>query len=143
MGYDMTAEKFRRHVDDMADLVAPWLFQNPDVTHLVGRGVSGQLMLWPLAYKLGLNAMVVRKPNEDAHGKNNVGFGDMKNYAGVDDFIETGSTIRAIVGGIDAQFRGQGRGDHEPRMKAIILYNERRDKPFGDWPDVPVFGKYP
>lgn len=145
MGYGMTAQSFKKHVDDMAALVGPWLFRNPDVTHLVGRGISGQLMVWPLAYKLGLNALIVRKPNEDAHSISNVGFGDMKDYAVVDDFISSGDTIRAIQKSIQKQYNDawRDRGTHIPTMKVIFLYNSGWDgSEHSHFPGVPVFGLY-
>lgn len=140
MGFSMTAEGFRKHVDAMADLVGPWLFQNPNVTHLVGRGISGQLLVWPLAYKLKMDALIIRKPNEDAHGKSNVGFGDMRDYAVVDDFVAEGNTIRAVEEGIAAMDRGGRDWRYRSEMKAIFLYNQRRNVPFDNWPGVPVFG---
>jgi len=74
------------------------------------RGVSGMLVAVPLSIMMGKPLIIVRKEKSDnwkertTHSKYDIEFGIMGTavtYIIVDDLIDTGDTIRAIIDGID------------------------------------------
>lgn len=69
-----------------------------DYDAIAVRGVSGLLLGPTLAMKCRKSLIVVRKPDEDCHSSN-VCEGDRgtKRYVIVDDFVDTGSTVTAIM----------------------------------------------
>lgn len=73
----------------------------PGAQGVAFRGISGALLGPIVAYKLGLNPIGIRK-NEESHGGSPIHRtvlekGIIERYVIVDDFIETGTTVRAIA----------------------------------------------
>lgn len=77
-------------------------------------GHSGALVAIPMALSLKKHIVIVRKPHEKSHGtiieKNNIA----KNCLIVDDFIETGKTLKRIKKHLD---------NNEIKPVGIILYD--------------------
>lgn len=74
----------------------------PDAQAVAFRGLSGALIAPIVAYKLGLNPIGVRKKVDWSHGAKPVHTrtlerGKIDRYVIVDDFIDTGDTVREIV----------------------------------------------
>lgn len=66
------------------------------------RGMSGALLVQPLAMRLDKNLIMVRKPNDDSHTMygSASGMRDAEKYIIVDDFQTYGGTARAIVAAV-------------------------------------------
>lgn len=73
-----------------------------DFDTIVFRGVSGCLFGIPLAHKLGKNMIVVRKGENNHSGRLCEGHSGVKRYIIVDDLVDTGKTVRYIVGAVKA-----------------------------------------
>lgn len=64
---------------------------------IVVTGISGMSIGFPVAHKLGMKLAVVRKGRERSHASNCIeGYQPNKEYIILDDFIDTGATIRRI-----------------------------------------------
>jgi adenine/guanine phosphoribosyltransferase-like PRPP-binding protein len=60
-------------------------------------GISGAIIAPPLALKMGKELIAVRKASDKCHSSYRVeGYDDVNNYIIVDDFIDTGATVRRI-----------------------------------------------
>lgn len=73
------------------------------------RGVSGAIMAPAIADKLGVGLIVVRKPGEEAHTSYSVEGHIETTYVVVDDFTDTGETIKETVKKISSVNSGQNR----------------------------------
>lgn len=63
---------------------------------IVVRGVSGMLVGSPVAYRMKLPLVVVRKSDGNHSGQSVEGFRYIENYVVIDDFVASGDTIREI-----------------------------------------------
>lgn len=63
-------------------------------THIVCIGISGQSYAWPVATMMKVPVCVIRKSSEASHSGSKIeGFGNMKKYVILDDFISSGMTV--------------------------------------------------
>lgn len=88
------------------------------------RGISGVLLGSPLAIKLNKNLCVVRK-SDGSHSSNKIesGLTCQGRYLIVDDLIETGATVKAIVSGIkENDYDNKYFGDKQSRCVGIYLF---------------------
>ena len=94
---------FSRAVDDIEGVTADAkrLLADVDFDTLVGTGLSGSLVVPHLARELGVNWLLIRKPNDGTHGDRR-GEGRLgRRWIFVDDFIASGATyerVSAVVG---------------------------------------------
>lgn len=93
------------------------------------RGISGVLLGSPLAIKLNKNLCVIRK-SDGSHSSNNLesGLSCQGRYLIVDDFIETGSTVKAIVNGIKEDDTYNLDIGTDRRSTCVGAYLYRHDK---------------
>lgn len=89
-------------------------------SHIAVMGVSGQSVAWPISYLTGIPILVVRKQNEKSAYSTDtiIGSGKVQTYIIVDDLIESGNTVDAIVKEITKQF------DNTAQCVGIFLYNK-------------------
>ena len=103
------------------------------------RGTSGAAMAYPLSIKLNVPLICVRKSTEKSHGGNIEGSSgiDVTKYIIVDDFIDSGSTIRAIIDAIKEK-----AGRQEIQCTGIVLYTSSLDDSEFTWGGykIPLFG---
>ena len=64
---------------------------------LVGTGLSGTLILLPLARRLGVNAAVVRKRDESCHSRHAVEGAIGKKWILLDDQVDSGKTATTAI----------------------------------------------
>lgn len=77
------------------------LLKNWDFDTIAVRGNSGLLVGAPLAMAMGKNLAIVRKSIKNCHSENLVeGWGKDQKIVLVDDFIETGKTLRQMYSAI-------------------------------------------
>lgn len=79
------------------------LAEAPTAQAVAFRGVSGAMIAPIVAYKLGLNPIGIRKPNESCHSgttkaRLTLDGHLVERYVIVDDFITSGDTVRRIIG---------------------------------------------
>lgn len=87
-------------------------------------GSSGAALAFHLAAEYELPIIYVRKEKEECHGYRvecNLRHGHIKKYLIVDDFVDTGSTIKYIIGRID-EFALE-RNAHALRPVGIYCYD--------------------
>ncbi len=103
-------------------------------------GLSGAIIAPTLALKLGKELVAVRKASDKRHSYHAVeGYDDVNNYIIVDDFIDTGATVRRIQEQIYHHFSEhakclgvlsvqelKGTGLHGTRTGLIRSYNMSR-----------------
>jgi adenine/guanine phosphoribosyltransferase-like PRPP-binding protein len=97
------------------------------------RGNSGAAIAYPLSFKLQIPLICVRKGPSHSPFKVE-GCSNAKTYVIVDDFIESGNTIKRIRKAINTDYRS------EPKLVGILLYD------YGppcsckehDWQGIPV-----
>lgn len=95
------------------------------------RGASGAALAYPLSMAFDVPVIHVRKPGENSHGSCTEGPGkEIETYIIIDDLIDTGATVQAILGTL------QGA-----KCVSILLYRESAltSAPFFG---VPVIGFY-
>jgi len=70
------------------------------------RGVSGSSVAFATSYVIGLPIIYVRKPTENSHGDKieSCGASKHKNYIIIDDFIDTGTTVKEIIKSIKTNY---------------------------------------
>ncbi|MCR4285940.1 MAG: phosphoribosyltransferase [Candidatus Kaiserbacteria bacterium] len=91
------------------------------------RGSSGAAVAYPVAFRLGCGLLHVRKDMGHT-GERVEGVLPIKKYVIIDDFIDTGSTIKEIVEEIDAAHRMWTRRmcpkrPYAAKAIAILLYS--------------------
>ena len=130
----------------MINAVIPPVLE-PHSTHscsIVTTGLSGNLILLPLAKACHTGATVVRKECEVSHGEAVEGSLDFKCYVIVDDFISTGTTIKRVRDTVDA-YRGREKLPPAQLLGLFMWhdsgskYDARRLKDLGC--EIPVFGR--
>lgn len=88
------------------------------------RGNSGSAAAYPLSYLLNKPLICIRKDSSH-HGKKYEGAVGVQTYIIVDDFVESGTTIKEIRNIIKDR---HDRSDFSnPECVAIILYDDLRD----------------
>lgn len=96
-----SSSKFGRLVDKIADKMITLQAEVP-FQAIAFRGASGAAMAYPISAQLNIPLIYVRKPREQSHGDNIEGTNrEITKYIIVDDFIETGKTIKDIIKAID------------------------------------------
>lgn len=112
---------------------------------LVFTGVSGMSLGFILSRDLGIPVLLIRKSGERSHANGIIeGYCTGKSYLIVDDFVDTGSTIRRIVrrmNKIDGGPKCAGIFLHAPCMGNYCIVNGESAKEVDTrFPDVPIFG---
>jgi adenine/guanine phosphoribosyltransferase-like PRPP-binding protein len=94
-------------------------------------GTSGAAIAYPLSFLLKVPLICVRKSSKDNHyGSLVEGYTSAKRYLIVDDFIETGRTIKKITQAIDRET------DKQSKLVGIFLYNGYRSSTYKDVPII-------
>lgn len=104
-------------------------YKKTEFTHMVVTGLSGQSIAWPIAYLTGIPIVVLRKRGEKSHSYSRfAGDGHIEKYIIIDDFIESGKTIKRILSTIEKNDYTDD-GDPPAECIGIFLYNsgERED----------------
>lgn len=83
---------------------------------IVVRGVSGMLVGSPVAYRMKLPLVVVRKSDGNHSGQSVEGYANVKNYVVIDDFVSSGDTINEIRTKLDYYNRA--------KMTGLVLYTD-------------------
>ncbi len=100
-------------------------------------GSSGAALAYPLSYLMKMPLIHVRK-DDDSHYSSGLIEGTIssKRYVIVDDFIESGNTIKRIIKTINKELKKSGA-----KPAAICLYSDYVVKPFFKYygTQVPVF----
>ena len=81
---------------------------------IVVRGVSGMLVGSPVAYRMKLPLVVVRKSDGNHSGQSVEGYTYVKNYVVIDDFVSSGDTINEI--------RAKMQGYNSAKMTGLVVY---------------------
>lgn len=85
-------------VDNLVELIKS---TNVQFDTIVFRGNSGTLIAPVIASRLGKEILMVRKPNDKSHSFSLLeGNCDIKKYIIIDDFMDTGETIREILSAV-------------------------------------------
>lgn len=95
---------------------------------LAFRGISGASLAFPMSERLGLPLLHIRKPGSHSQFvfEGNL---TVDRYAIVDDFAETGITLRTIVKEVSCGFMSHGAP--APRLTDVFLVGNR-DYDYGD-----------
>lgn len=145
----------------MTIAIEAWREKNKDKLRqdqlaIVGTGISGQAITWPISMALQIPVVIVRKPEDKNHGRLIEGKGQLLDYIMIDDCISTGDTIRRVVKTINEEYTrevlqlravpNEVRTD-KPELKAVFLYSSNYNKTFDlyepgvdDYQTVPVYG---
>lgn len=79
------------------------ILKKVDFNTIAVRGNSGMLLGIPLAIKMKKKLIIIRKSVKDSHSDDLVeGWGSKQKILLVDDFIQTGATIKAMIRNIEA-----------------------------------------
>lgn len=96
-------------------------------------GSSGAALAYPLSYLLKLPLIHVRKGSSHYGGGKIEGTISSKRYIIIDDFIETGASIRRIIKAVNSELE-------DAKLVAICLYSSNRLASFDNkGKDIPVF----
>ena len=71
------------------------------------RGLSGALIAPSVADQLGKKLIAIRKPDDGSHGTSVEGETSETQYIILDDFVSSGSTVRAIIDAITSNARAK------------------------------------
>jgi len=98
-----------------------------DFQTIVCRGVSGMYISPIVAHLLGKELAVIRKPGEDCHHFSNAVGRVIGKWIIIDDFIEKGGTVQAIVDAVAAMNAYTGGNYHgtayrTPNAKCVGFY---------------------
>lgn len=120
--------QYKRLIDKIADQLMA-LKKKKSFGALAFRGTSGAALAYPLSAQLNIPIICVRKPTEVSHGYKIEGTQrNVRKYVIIDDFMESGKTIKAILKEIDK--KSDWTNDGKAECVGIILYNVRYD---GRW----------
>lgn len=102
----------KRVLSRLVKLIRDWQKVNGPIDAIAFRGLSGSLMAPLLSYRTGIPMIAVRKPNDGSHSYKPVegAYVIDGRYIIVDDFIDSGATVKVIVDAING---------FEPSMKFI------------------------
>lgn len=122
--------KYKRLIDKIADQMTA-LKKKSSFSGIAFRGQSGAAMAYPLSAQLNIPLICVRKPKENSHGFNVEGSSrSIRRYVIIDDFMESGETIKAILAAIDKEEQWRNPGEHTTKCVGIILYTVAQR---GEW----------
>ncbi|MEE8113878.1 MAG: hypothetical protein V3T23_05940 [Nitrososphaerales archaeon] len=120
--------KYKRLIDKIAKRIMT-LKKKKSFGALAFRGTSGAALAYPLSAQLNIPLIYVRKLNETSHGLSIEGTQrNIKKYVIIDDFMESGKTIKAILAAIDKKKDYFSEGKAE--CVGIILYTSAQA---GEW----------
>jgi len=98
-------------------------------------GTSGAALAYPVSAKLGIPLLCIRKGNNN-HFKNPVeGYVGAKSYAIIDDFIDTGDTLRKILKEMKKE---SSYWDHGPAKPTVIFLYTSYGPKGKTWNSIPV-----
>lgn len=120
--------KYKRLINKIADQMIA-LKKKKSFGAIAFRGSSGAALAYPLSAQTNIPLICVRKPNEQSHGFRIEGSQrNIKKYIIIDDFMESGKTIRAILNEIDKtnDWTEEGRAE----CVGIVLYTVAQE---GEW----------
>lgn len=122
----MCPNEYGQLVDRIADQLEA-LRKKQSFTGMVFRGQSGAALAYPLSARLRIPIICVRKKDEKTHGFNVEGpQANVRRYIIIDDFIETGETIKALIDAIDDENKWNKPSKHnQARCSGIVLYDEK------------------
>jgi hypothetical protein len=89
--------------DNLDDIIYAFMeaTQNVKVNSLLGRGLSGALVIPAIARVMGIPFAIMRKNDENSHGRAGMFEGTLTdNWVFVDDFIDTGRTFQECCNNI-------------------------------------------
>ena len=125
----MYPDKYGQLVDRIADQLEA-LRKKQSFTGMVFCGLSGAALAYPLSACLHIPLICVRKKGENAHGFDVEGpQANVRRYIIIDDFIETGATIKELIDAMDEQNKWNKPSKHNKvRCSGIVLYDEGYSK---------------
>ena len=117
LGKVYQVNKFIEEINKAAKIIRKFKRKNP-FDAIAFTGTSGAAFAYPLSYKLGIPLICIRKSVTDNHFRRKVeGQVNTKRYIIVDDFIESGKTIRRIQKEIKNNWAAK-----PPQLIGIYLY---------------------
>lgn len=121
----MYPDKYSQLVDRIAGQLEA-LRKKQSFTGMVFRGQSGAALAYPLSARLHIPLICVRKQNENSHGFDVEGpQANVRRFIILDDFIETGQTIKDLLKEMDHQNKWSNPSKHNRvRCSGIVLYAE-------------------
>jgi len=119
-------KEYGQLVDRIADQLEA-LRKKQSFTGMVFRGQSGAALAYPLSARLHIPLICVRKKGERSHGFDVEGSqANVRRYIILDDFMETGKTVKALLAEMDHQNKRNNPSKHnELRCSGIVLYDEK------------------
>lgn len=122
----MYPDKYGQLVDRIADQLEA-LRKKQSFTGMVFRGQSGAALAYPLSARLHIPLICVRKQGEKSHGFDVEGpQANVRRFIILDDFIETGQTIKDLLKAMDDQNKWNKPSKHNRvRCSGIVLYDEK------------------
>jgi len=103
----------KRIVENTSEFITS---QNIDFDSIAARGLSGTLVSSPVCIAINKNLVVVRK-GESSHGYSVEAAVCPERYIIIDDFLDTGATIKAIIDRISSTH-------HEAKCVGVVLYQQ-------------------
>ena len=100
-----------------------------DFDAIAFRGMSGALISPVVAARLNKKVIVCRKTTDNSHSsyETEANFSDIKRYIIIDDFMETGKTIRVILNQVRrANMTKSGRG--RSKCVGVFLYLNKQQR---------------
>ncbi len=122
--------EYKRLIDRIADQMVALKKKN-SFSGMAFRGQSGAALAYPLSARLNIPLICVRKTREISHGLNVEGSSrNIRRYIIIDDFIENGNTIKAIIKAIAKEEQWRSPGESNTKCVGIILYTVAQE---GEW----------
>lgn len=113
--------KYKRLIDKIAKRLIT-LKKKKSFGAIAFRGASGSALAYPLSARLNIPLIYVRKSIEPSHGFSIEGTQrNIKRYVIIDDFLESGRTIKAIIAAIDR--KEDSFNDGKTECVGIIFYD--------------------
>lgn len=120
-----SSSKFGQLVDRISDKMITLQAEVP-FQAIAFRGASGAALAYPLSAQLNIPLIYVRKLREQSHGFDIEGTNrDIRKYVIVDDFTETGRTIKQIIKAIDKTRDRYCELQCPIKCVGIVLYAEQ------------------
>jgi len=118
--------RYKQRIDRIAKRITT-LKKKKSFGAIAFRGTSGAALAYPLSAQLNIPIICVRKATEVSHGYSVEGTDrNVRRYVIIDDFSETGKTIKAIIAAIDKKKDCFDEGGAE--CVGIIFYNVKPSK---------------
>ena len=122
--------EYKRLIDRIADQMVALKKKN-SFSGMAFRGQSGAALAYPLSARLNIPLICVRKTREISHGLNVEGSSrNIRRYIIIDDFIENGNTIKAIIKAIAKEEQWRSPGKPNTKCVGIVLYTVAQ---CGEW----------